>query len=317
MQTRNYIFTACLTVLLAGAAPAQTIQCNPAGPSDAQMRFCNSVLEAAGIVQPRIGIALSGGNPIAGASSTLGMRIGRIPRISLDARVTGAYLELPPIKSAASRKEINSVATAINLDAAVGIFSGFTVAPTIGGVASVDLIGSAGKARLSSDDGFVDDPLSLAIGARLGLLRESFTVPGASVTAMYRDIGDLSVGDPSQSSTEGWFDLIGNSAVSVRGIVGKRLFVLGANLGLGYDKYSSELHLVVPAAATDLQVSSFSTSRVTGFANITWTLLVLNVVAEGGWQRGGDAFTAPLPTGQTSRTEKSTYYASLAVRLAL
>lgn len=316
MRKRTVVLAVLVGMLPATAANAQTTQCSTAA-SDAQMRYCNAVLEAAGIVQPRVGIAASGGNPIAGASSTLGMRIGRIPRLSLDTRVTGVYLQLPAIKSAASRNEMNSLATSIDLDAAVGVFSGFTVAPTVGGFASFDVIVSAGQTRLSNDDGFVDDPATYAIGARLGVLRESFTVPGVSVTAMYRHTGDVRVGDPMQNSTEGRFELTGNSAVSVRGIVGKRLFVLGANVGLGYDKYASDLHLVVPAAATDLRNSSFKTSRVTGFANITWTLLVLNVVAEGGWQRGGDAFTAPLPSGESSRAEKSTYYASLAVRLTL
>lgn len=317
MRTCFIMLTATTGLLSAITANAQTLQCSSSGASDAQTRYCNSVLEAAGIVQPRVGIALSGGNPIAGASSTLGMRIGSIPRVSLDARATGAYLQLPAIKSATQHNAINSVAHSINLDAAVGVFSGFTIAPTVGGFASFDVIASAGKASLSRDDGFVDNPGSWAFGARLGILRESFTAPGISVTALYRHIGDMRVGDPMQSSTEGRFELTGNSDLSFRGIVGKRLFVLGANVGLGYDKYSSDLHLIVPAAATDLTVTNFDTNRVTGFANITWTLLVLNVVAEGGWQRGGPAFTPPLPTGESSRSEKSTYYASLAIRLAL
>jgi hypothetical protein len=35
-----------------------------------------------------------------------------------------------------------------------------------------------------------------ALGARVGILRESFTAPGVSVSAMYRSIGSFSYGDP-------------------------------------------------------------------------------------------------------------------------
>ncbi|HSL69069.1 MAG TPA: hypothetical protein VK864_02450, partial [Longimicrobiales bacterium] len=46
-------------------------------------RFCNLVVEAIEIAQPHIGLALTGGNPVPGANSTLGMRVGSVPRISI------------------------------------------------------------------------------------------------------------------------------------------------------------------------------------------------------------------------------------------
>jgi hypothetical protein len=108
--------------------------------------------------------------------------------------------------------------------------------------------------------------------------------------------------------------------MSVRAVAGKRLFVLGANVGIGYDRFSSKLEshrTDVPEITALLTEVELDPSRVTAFANVGWTMLILNVVAEGGYQRGGDAFTLPLPTGQNSRSDQSTYYGSLAIRLAL
>jgi len=280
------------------------------------------MVEASAILQARAGIAFAGGNAVPGASSTLGMRIGSIPRMTIAARVTGAGLDMPGLKS--SEADFQSLAYSFNVDAAIGVFSGFGIAPTIGGFGSIDAVASVGTLRLPDSHGVRSDPASYAVGLRLGVLRESFTAPGISATAMYRRIGDVRgeaeaplLGEPAG------FRLEDNSVVSLRAVVGKRLFVVGANAGIGYDWYRSD----VVATGTDFrpvagaQASAAENARrigrTTGFVNATWTLLILNFVAEAGVQQGGDVFTATLPQGQTSRTQKRAYYGSLAVRLAL
>jgi hypothetical protein len=280
------------------------------------------VREAVEMLQPRAAIGLSGGNPIAGASSTLGMRIGSVPRITVAARVTGVKLGLPSVNAT---EDIGNLATSLNLDAAVGIFSGFRVFPTIGGFGSLDAVGSVGTLRLPDDDGFRSDPSSWALGARLGILRESFTAPGVSITAMYRHIGDVKWVLPNDDTGDAFqfadFAMTDNSTWSIRGVVGKRLFVLGAAVGIGYDKYTSDIsgtyNCVVGCVPSAFKVDNHKTDRKTIFANVSWTLLILNLVAEGGWQEGGDRFTAPLTAGRSSKSENSTGYGSLAIRLAL
>jgi hypothetical protein len=271
---------------------------------------CNSLLEGSLILGPRVAIGLAGGNPVSGASSTLGMRIRSVPRVTVAARVTGVNVDLPNDKS---------FAHSINVDAAVGVFSGWTLLPTIGGFGSVDAVVSAGKMQLA-DAASANDPASWALGLRLGLLRESFTAPGVSVTAMFRNIADMTWSSTPQNVTQ-QRNLRNNSAWSFRGVVGKRLFILGANAGIGYDSFKSDVDVRASSTVPDIGASTYTGSetmnRATAFANVSWTMLILHLVAEGGYQKGGETYTGSLPTGQSSKTQNKGYYGSLAVRLAL
>jgi hypothetical protein len=117
---------------------------------------------------------------------------------------------------------------------------------------------------------------------------------------MYRKVGDFEhvIGDPAGGASI--VSLENNRALSLRGTVGKRLLMLGATAGIGYDKYYGDAELtpaVGPVAGRELE-----TSATTLFANLSWTMLILNIVGEGGVQRA-DGDSAP--------------YGSLAVRIAL
>jgi hypothetical protein len=306
---KTTVTAALLLVLLCANAQAQS--CSTSGISST-LQSCNALLEGALILGPRVAVGLAGGNPVPGASSTLGMRIRSVPRVTVSARVTGINVDLPNDKS---------FAHSINLDAAVGVFSGFTLVPTIGGFGSVDVVASAGKMQLS-DAASAQDPASWALGVRLGLLRESFTAPGVSVTGMYRNFGDMTWTSATATGNTNHRDLRDNTAWSVRGVVGKRLFILGANAGLGYDSFKSNVNARIGGAelltvGTAQYANTETMNRATAFANVSWTMLILNLVAEGGYQKGGDAYTGSLPAGQSSKTQNKGYYGSLAVRLAL
>lgn len=278
---------------------------------------CNAIAQHAQIAQAAAGIALTGGNPVPGASSTLGMRIGRIPRVTASARLTGAFMNVQSVSNENFGDSEKGIARSLNVDAALGVLSGWTLAPTIGGFASLDLLASAGK--LTMPDEFTKAGGTWAIGARLGILRESFTAPGVSLTGMYRKFGDLQYGSGQGcelDACESTYTLKDNSVMSARAVVGKRLFVLGANVGVGYDKYSSQPSVSSGSIGFG-RYPELEQDRFTAFANVTWTMLLLNAVLEGGYQRGGDDFTAPLPAGHRSKTQDNTYYGSLALRLAL
>lgn len=280
---------------------------------------CNAVAQHAHMAQAAAGIALAGGNPVPGASSTLGMRIGKIPRMTVSVRATGAFLNLQSLRGFPNARDDDEkgLARSLNLDAAVGLLSGWSLAPTIGGFGSVDLLASVG--RLSLPDEFTEAGKSWAVGARVGILRESFTAPGVSLTGMYRSIGDIRYGTPTGCpfvACDASYSLKDNSVTSVRAVVGKRLFVLGANAGVGYDRFSSQPDVQL-AGIGEGTYPELEQDRFTAFGNVAWTLLLLNIVVEGGYQRGNGEFEAPLPSTHESRTQKSTYYGSLAVRLAL
>ncbi len=283
-------------------------------------RLCLLAAQAVEIAEPRIGLAFSGGNPVEGTASTLGMRMGTFPHISVDARVTGAHFTLPPLRGGG---DIGVFAPFFDVDASVGIFDGLRLLPTVGGFGSVDALASLGAARLPGD--FANgSPVGYGLGVRLGLLRESFTMPGISVSGMYRHVGDVRFGEVPVDSAS--FTLNGVSDLSVRAAVSKRLLVLGATAGLGWDRYrsdvsttvlgSSELPGGVPGA-NQASVSGYPASRMSAFANLSWTMLILHAVGEVGWQRGTEPAALPTPTGKEDLVRKGSLFASLALRLSI
>jgi hypothetical protein len=281
---------------------------------------CNSIVEAMQITQPRVALAIAGGNPVPGASSTLGMRLGSVPRLSFGARVTMVRLELPPMTASNSTQEVNERVLGANFDASIGIYSGLSVAPTVGGVGSIDLVAGLGRVGLPDEDGFTRNVVSWGIGARLGILRESFTAPGVSVTAMYRGLSDIEYADGSTGARGPYFELSGNRMLSLRGVVGKRLLAFGTMAGVGYDRVTSDVTFGTDFTSTGASVfreDGFRTSRTTAFGSVQYTLLILSIVGEAGWQLGGDEFTAPLPSGQSSMTEKKAFFGSIALRLSI
>ena len=296
---KKLVFSAALVFSFSGPALAQNDLQERCPPGST---FCSRMAEAAEIAQVRTGIGLSGGNPVLGASSTLGIRLRAIPRVTLAARLTGVQLNVPDVSSESQTGDVGNLARSFNLDAAVGVFSGVSLIPTVGGFGSVDVLASYG--RLGLPDEFVPDYVdSWAVGVRVGILRESFTAPGIAVTGMYRNVDGQTFGNFfGPGNTPGTYFVVRDSKVwSGRATVGKRILMLGAVAGIGYDKYTATGE-VRDAGNFHVESDDFNNSRTTLFANLSWTMLLLNFVAEGGVQRGGP---------------DNTNYGSLAVRLAL
>jgi hypothetical protein len=317
---KRLLLAGALAALSAPAVHAQTLR-EQCAPASAQVRpFCENVADAVTILQPRVGIALSGGNPVPGTASTMGMRIGTLPRISVGARVSAAQVELPPVERVNNSDDVSFPVGSIDADVSVGLFSGFTVAPTVGGVGAIDLLGSIGIMPLPSGEGFDDDsPLTWALGARVGIIRESFTAPGVSVSAMYRKLDDVTYGSESLSDRDAFIRMTNYDVTSLRAIVGKRLLGFGATAGVGYDSYTADFAASVrdpsvfnPTATVDLERNGFETSRLSYFGNVSFTLLILNLSVEGGWQQGGDAIE-----GASDRLEKGGLFGGIAIRIAI
>jgi hypothetical protein len=314
----------CAAVLLhAGAslhdrAAAQTLreQC-AAAVLEANRAFCRDAADAAFIVQPRIGIAAAAGNPVPGTASTLGMRIGSMPRISLGVRVTTTAADLPPVDRMGSTASAGFGIASASLDASMGVYQGLSLLPTVGGFASLDVLGSAGILPVPRGGSFADGtPATWALGARIGILRESFTAPGVSVSAMYRSVGAFSYGDAALAERDAHFRLSSNRVTSLRGTVGKRTAGIGLLGGFGYDYYSSSTTLrvrdAVPGTVLVLREPDMSERRASIFGNASLTLLILNLAVEAGWQQGG-----PALQGATGKREKGALFGGLAARLAI
>lgn len=310
-----------LTFARPAAAQEQELaqQCDVPGAPEEARAFCRAVVQGVEIAQPRLGLAFAGGNPVPGTASTLGIRLGTLPRVSLGGRITGVWVELPPILDQDDADEIEFVAPSLDVDASIGVFSGVSIAPTLGGVGSVDLLASVGLIPLPGDEGFVDDaPLSWAVGARLGLLRESFTAPGISVSAMYRRMEDVAFGDPDLVEDDAFFET-DLTMWSLRGAVSKRLFVFGLAAGAGYDHFSSDVAIAARTGTTTVSVAAedFENSNVSAFVNASWTLLILNVVGEVGWQAGVGAVEGISAGRLDFDPEEGTFFGSFAIRISI
>lgn len=354
-----------LLAMAVAAAPASAQQSGAGAacahdevPASAR-ETCYAVAQAVESAQPQLGILVAGGNPTLGTASTGGLRLGVLPRVSASARVNLVFVRLPDIlarEAGAAARRLNEAvglpAPALTGTATVGVYPGVSVLPTVGGVGAVDLLGSVTwlPFRGVGLDDFTDASAALAYGAgvRVGLLRESFVVPGASVSLMYRSLGRVQYGGvcdqaapTGQSAARGHrvesgvcagdgdlgelgFDL---SNWSGRATVGKRLLGLGLAAGVGYDRFDSDAAFgfrLPPAEESqmegrfvrvrDLELDS---GRWSAFVNGSFTALVATLAVEAGWLQG----SGPIPGFGAGAGEfdprSGSWFGSVGFRLAL
>ncbi len=272
--------------------------------------------QAALIAQPRLALAAAGGAPLLGSASTLGMRVGATPRIAVELRASGARLTTPAVGTGNGR---SSLASSFAADGAVALLGGMSPVPTLGGVGALDLLGSLGV--VSGGGGFSGTPATFGVGARVGILRESFTAPGISLSAMIRRTGATTF-TAAQDSATGRFIHIAD--VALRATVGKRFLALGTMVGAGLDHTSGDVTISPPICtntcslvAVNPVTAPLTQTRTNLFADLTWTSLVLNAVAEVGWQRGGSPAASSFPTGYEPLVRRGGLFASVGLRLTI
>lgn len=313
--------TALLAALLTLCAPAgaqETLDelaaaCS-AGGGDRLRDWCREVAYGFRAAQGGVGLSAAGGAALPGLASTLGRRLGSTPRFSFGARLGGARPVLPEFAAeAAPAPGRRSVLPAVQLAAGAGLFDGFAPVPTVGGVLALDVVGTAGASVLPRDRGFGGSAASYGLGARLGLLRESFTLPGVTVSAAHRWTGDVALGGEGTAG-EAVFDL---STTSLRGLVGKDLMAVGVVLGAGWDRYASDVSLRATAGETGREGTASAeglvSSRPLVFGGAALNYLVLQVSAEVGWAAGFG--TVPERPEGGFDPAAGTWFGGLALRL--
>ena len=130
-------------------------------------------------------------------------------------------------------------------------------------------------------------------------------------------------GDSAFTDRDAFFAIDDLTALSVRGTIGKRipLIGLGVTLGAGYDRYNAAANFAVrdPSLLTGgtiaLSEDDLETSRMSYFANASWTFIIVNVVGEIGVQDGGSK-SATSAIGTDALT-KGGFFGGFAVRIAL
>jgi len=262
-----------------------------------------------------IGVLAGAGSEVPAASSTLGRRLGGIPRMAPWIAVGGAKVVVPDFGDASGRTDQGHFVPTIDAGLALGIFDGFQLLPTVGGALSLDVVGRASFLLFSGNDGFDGRVNVLSLGARVGILQESFTLPGVSVSVTRRfagilQYGDTGLGSPAQTQLD-------PAVTSVKATIGKDLFAFGVMAGVGWDDYSAETSLVASDGAGGFVSvdGSVDASRRTYFAGLSKQIAVVSwISAEVGWANGFDPVSV---SGATSPDPGSTLYARLALLLKL
>lgn len=266
----------------------------PLGP------LCREALTVHGLARGGLLSAMAGGAPAPGTASTLGQRVPGSPRVALGGGLIVHRLVLPGLAGrapdgVAPLPEASGTVVGVRGGAVVGVFHGFSRGPTVGGILSLDLLGNVGYLSLPGSLGFREGVLGYGIGARVGVLRESFTMPGISVSALRHGLGRAEVvssaGPRVSMDTDGW---------SFRGVVGKDLFGFGLHAGVGANRASGRMALHEgggPGGGDPpvYRVGGLPTTRPTFFAGATYTHLVFQATGEVGWNGGEDALPGRPP----------------------
>lgn len=302
-------------LLLCAGVPAQAQSLRSQCSGQPNEAYCQRIADAAVSLPARMAILSAGGNPLAGSTGTLGMRMPGSPRVSAAVRGTIGQLHMPDIATSDGTGELSMTGGSISLDAGIGVFDGVNLAPTVGGFASLDVLVSVGLLNVPDRDGLnTSSSFTWAAGGRVGILRESFTAPGVSVSALYRSIPDVSY---SFAGGDGPFDTDNSGVISVRGMVGKRVLGLAWTGGVGYDRVRSDVAVTyaIPSPMLPVQVrvnDEVTDSRLSFFGNAAWTTAVFNFVLELGWQQNGER-----AADADRSTRKGGLFGGAAIRLTI
>ncbi|MCY4400465.1 MAG: hypothetical protein OXE96_14165 [Gemmatimonadetes bacterium] len=279
---------------------------------------CRELSLAVMAVHRGVGLASALGSDIPGSASTMGRRLGSTPRIGVSVSAAGLRLAMPRIATTSpadlAEKEGYTLA-GFRGSVAAGVFDGFRLGVGVGGVLSVDLIGSYSLMRLPEGAGFEKMSSGVGLGARVGLIRESFVVPGLSISGVRRWHGDIKAGDVGAGHPG---ELVTDLTVSsLRATLGKNWFVLGLMGGVGWDRYEGDARLTVsrgsgdPGTIDGLVTSERLVYFVGGWFNFLVSQLSLEIgVAEGATDPFADRRAAYDPA-------LASWFAAAAFRITL
>ncbi|UCC74467.1 MAG: hypothetical protein JSV86_07905 [Gemmatimonadota bacterium] len=285
--------------------------------------LCLDVVASVQLLQPELGIALAGGNPVLGTASPIGTKFRFVPRIHLGGRISWTWAEIPDLldypEDMADPVGTRSFSIpSAQLDLSVGVFDGFQLGTTLGGLASVELLGTLSAIILPNGEGFEGDATGWGLGARVGLLRESFTAPGISISGMYKWHGRVQYGDTGEGDAgEFGMDM---SVTSFRLGLSKSFVALGLALTLGYDSYSSDVDIAVNPPPPTVPVVvvpednpvELQMERWSAFVDVSYIVLYFNIVAEVGWQE-----EQKLGSSRWGELESGNFFGSIGIRLTL
>ncbi len=284
--------------------------------------LCRDVVVAIQLMQPELGLTLAGGNPVLGTASPLGTKFRWMPRFNIGGRISFAWLSVPdvldyPDELGGQVGTISSTVYMPQVDVSVGVFEGIDLATTLGGFGAVEVMGSLGALVLAAGDGFQNDATGLGLGARVGILRESFSAPGISVSGYYKWFGRIQFGSVDRGSdAQLGMDM---SLWSFRAGVSKSFVAIGVAFTLGWDHYSSQVDYGVAGPAGTLipvvpesDPVDYSSDRWSAFLDVSYIVLFFNIVAEAGWQE-----QQTLTDSDGDELSSGAFFGALGIRFTL
>jgi hypothetical protein len=139
------------------------------------------------------------------------------------------------------------------------------------------------------------------------------------VDLLHRRTGTVAWGSADLREEDSHIRARAHRTTSLRLVAGKRFLGYGITAGVSRDWYSADVDatlrnasLLNPEGVLVLQEAGFTQQRTALFGNASVTLLVLNLAAEAGWQRGGSA-----PVGPTERLRQGGLFGGVAVRFTI
>lgn len=288
------------------------------GASGVQLAWCQEAGLAVQAAQGALGLAASVGSDLPGSASTLGWRMKGSPRFALSVRGSLTRAPFPSLRTSGGlpRGETTASLASLHLSGTLGLFDGFSLGPTMGGFGSVDLTVSTQWIGTPRGKGFQENVTGWGVGTRIGIIRESFTLPGISISAFYRSLGSADLwevddGDPAEAG----FDL---RASSLRAVVGKDIAGIGFFGGAGWDRYAGDATLVVidPEGGANNSGASgeLQSERYLFFIGGSMTFLILQISVEIGWADGFDP-TLPASVEEGFDPSSRSEFGALAFRL--
>ncbi len=303
--------------------PALEDRCEDLTPGENPRALCEDAALSIQLTQPELGLALAAGNPVLGTGSPIGTKFRFIPRIHIGGRISWVWVEIPDLLDYPESR-VDPIATrsfsvpVAQLDLSVGVFDGLRLGNTLSGLAAVELLGTVGPIMLPNSAGFENDVTGWGIGARVGVLRESFTAPGISLSAMYKWHGRVEYGDTGEGdAAEFGLDM---RVASFRAGLSKSFVALGLALTLGYDSYWSDVDFTIrpppdgPAVTVvpEDDPAELKTGRWSAFVDVSYIVLYFNIVAEAGWLE-----EQKLRSSRGDELESGNFFGALGIRLTL
>ena len=307
-------------VVLLGLLPLKAEAQSPAALSSdcitagGDTAVCAAAAVASRALLGHIGIGAGAGSEVTGTASNLGRRAGGPPRFAFSLRAGGVRARLPDVSDASGLGEASLFIPTIQASATAGLFDGFRLMPTVGGFLSVDAFSQVAFVLLPSDEGFDDRATAYSVGLRLGVFRESFTLPGVSVSLARRFVGDVALGSTSDPARVG----LDPSITSLRATLGKDLFAFEVLAGFGWEDYSGDVTYTVTDGGTGTVSGGggIDASRRLYFVSVARTFsLIFTFSAEGGIARGFDS--VPGYNSPDFDPTDGTFFGSLSFRLTI